>query len=294
MADNDHTPLKTYRGNCHCGAFVFEAQMPEIKDVMQCNCSICHRKGYLLVNPVEGSFRVVKGDLNQLTTYRFASEKIQHKFCPTCGIAVLATMPEGPPGMNTMLNAHSFQGVNTWDLEKKPYDGRALGNAYETPKHHGAHPKAEVEGGKTYTGSCHCGAVTVAVASKPIDETFAGRVMECNCSFCERGAYTWIYPLAEEVALASKQEEDIGRYSFGRNMLSKTFCTKCGTLLTNEYKPISDDEFAKLPEQEQKMKGLFEKHHPVNLRVFDGLDFSKLSITRNANGKNLWPPYENP
>lgn len=79
MADNDNAPLKTYRGNCHCGAFVFEAQMPEIKDVMQCNCSICQRKGYLLVNPVEGSFKVVKGDLDQLTTYRFASEKIQHK-----------------------------------------------------------------------------------------------------------------------------------------------------------------------------------------------------------------------
>lgn len=70
--------------------------------------------------------------------------------------------------------------------ESQRYDGRALGNAYETPKHHGAHPEVEVEGGRTYTGSCHCGAVTVAVASKPIDETFAGRVVECNCSFCER------------------------------------------------------------------------------------------------------------
>jgi hypothetical protein len=57
---------------------------------------------------------------------------------------------------------------------------------YEPPAHKGDLPEAEVEGGKVHTGSCHCGKVTVAVKSKPIDETFGDLVNTCNCSICER------------------------------------------------------------------------------------------------------------
>lgn len=35
--------LHTYHGNCHCGAFRFAVQLPELKDVHACNCSICVR-----------------------------------------------------------------------------------------------------------------------------------------------------------------------------------------------------------------------------------------------------------
>lgn len=72
--------LRLYRGNCHCGSFVYEAELPEIKSAMECNCSICHKKGYLWVFPTEGSkFDIVKGDKNALSQYTFGAKKLAHK-----------------------------------------------------------------------------------------------------------------------------------------------------------------------------------------------------------------------
>lgn len=45
---------------------------------------------------------------------------------------------------------------------------------------------AEVEGGKLYTGSCHCGKLTVAVHNKPLEDDKDSGMVQCNCSICER------------------------------------------------------------------------------------------------------------
>ena len=65
------------------------------------------------------------------------------------------------------------------------YDGAALGEKYVPPEHKGPLPPA-IDGHKLYTGSCHCGAVTLAFMSKPLDETFTDLTAECNCSICGR------------------------------------------------------------------------------------------------------------
>ena len=36
----------TCKGSCHCGKVAFEAD-GEIKEVLDCNCSICGKRGYL-------------------------------------------------------------------------------------------------------------------------------------------------------------------------------------------------------------------------------------------------------
>lgn len=78
--ETDNTALRTYRGNCHCGAFVYEAQLPELTTVTECNCSICTKKGYLGVdNDAVAHFKVVKGSLEDLSEYSFGSKSFQHK-----------------------------------------------------------------------------------------------------------------------------------------------------------------------------------------------------------------------
>jgi hypothetical protein len=67
---------KTYRGNCHCGAFVFEVTTPEIKSVTACNCSICTKKGYLWIFP-QSPISIVKGD-GALKEYAFGPKKTIH------------------------------------------------------------------------------------------------------------------------------------------------------------------------------------------------------------------------
>lgn len=75
-----HKPqLRMYRGNCHCKAFVYEVELPEIKSAFECNCSICHKKGYLWVFPGDGRFEIVKGTDDTLARYTFGPEKLTHR-----------------------------------------------------------------------------------------------------------------------------------------------------------------------------------------------------------------------
>jgi hypothetical protein len=79
MADTAELPLQTYRGNCHCGAFVYEAQLPEIKVAYECNCSICYKKAYLWNFAGPGGIKIVKGDDNTLKSYTFNAGNTIHK-----------------------------------------------------------------------------------------------------------------------------------------------------------------------------------------------------------------------
>lgn len=73
---------KSYRGNCHCGAFVYTLDdVPEIHDAVECNCSICRKKAYLfLFTNDQTKFSVVKGDEEKdLTSYTFGPGNLSHK-----------------------------------------------------------------------------------------------------------------------------------------------------------------------------------------------------------------------
>jgi hypothetical protein len=78
MADTEQN-LKTYRGNCHCGAFVFEADLPaDMTETNECNCTICSKKAYLFAVPAPGSFKMVKGDEKDLSVYTFGPATRPH------------------------------------------------------------------------------------------------------------------------------------------------------------------------------------------------------------------------
>ena len=41
--ENGKLDLKEYDGNCHCGNFKFSLNIPELKNVEECDCSYCIR-----------------------------------------------------------------------------------------------------------------------------------------------------------------------------------------------------------------------------------------------------------
>jgi hypothetical protein len=74
----------TYEGGCHCGAVRFQV-IVQHHEAIDCNCSICRKKGYLhLIIPLE-QFTLLKG-VEALTTYTFNTRIAKHLFCHICGI----------------------------------------------------------------------------------------------------------------------------------------------------------------------------------------------------------------
>ena len=53
----------------------------------------------------------------ELTVYEFAPKKLAHKFCPTCGVAVLAYRYGASPGEDVSVNIRTLRDVDLWALE---------------------------------------------------------------------------------------------------------------------------------------------------------------------------------
>ena len=72
------------KGSCHCGAVHFEVD-GGIEEYRRCNCSICRRKGAIMVTARKEDFRLVAGADN-LSLYQWNTNTARHYFCKTCGI----------------------------------------------------------------------------------------------------------------------------------------------------------------------------------------------------------------
>jgi hypothetical protein len=113
--------MATYSGSCHCGRIAFDVQ-GEIDQVIDCNCSMCRRRGGLLwfVPRSAMTLKTAEGDY---TTYHFNTHKLDHHFCPTCGIAPFSEgkKPDGSP--MAAINVRCLDGVDLATLKVVPFDG---------------------------------------------------------------------------------------------------------------------------------------------------------------------------
>jgi hypothetical protein len=85
-----------YTGGCHCGAVRF-AIRADLQRIVECNCSICARKGALYCRVPPEDFTLESG-ADALTHYRFGSGVASHPFCRHCGIHAFCR-PRSEPHM---------------------------------------------------------------------------------------------------------------------------------------------------------------------------------------------------
>jgi hypothetical protein len=113
-----------YKGGCHCGRIAFEVE-GDIDQVIDCNCSMCMKRGSLLWFVPRQSLHLSTPEEN-LGTYHFNTGRIDHHFCDKCGIAPFSegTHPASGAKM-AAVNARCLEGIELSALKVSHVDGRS-------------------------------------------------------------------------------------------------------------------------------------------------------------------------
>jgi hypothetical protein len=111
-----------YQGSCHCGKTQFSVE-GALEQVIECNCSHCSRKGYLLWFVGRDELKVTSGE-DQLATYLFNKHAIEHKFCPSCGCAPFGR-GRGEFANKAAVNVRCLQDIDLKALQIVPVDGKS-------------------------------------------------------------------------------------------------------------------------------------------------------------------------
>jgi hypothetical protein len=91
---------------------------------LDCNCTICAKKGFLHLIVKADAFELVSG-ADAITTYTFNTGVAKHTFCTTCGIHPFYTPRSHPDGVDVnvrCLDAVEGRGALSF-FTVKPFDG---------------------------------------------------------------------------------------------------------------------------------------------------------------------------
>jgi len=113
--------MTTVEGGCHCGAVRFEARVPATIGLLDCNCSICAKTGYLHLIVAASDFNL-QTDAAALTEYRFGTGAARHMFCACCGIKSFY-VPRSHPG-HYSVNWRALDDTTGIAVTVTPFDGR--------------------------------------------------------------------------------------------------------------------------------------------------------------------------
>ena len=104
--------IETYEGGCHCGRVHFRVRA-DLAALLECNCSICTKKGILhLIVPPE-QFELLQGE----------ADTAKHTFCRHCGIHAFYVPRSDPDKIS--VNARCLERIDPATLKPTSFfDGR--------------------------------------------------------------------------------------------------------------------------------------------------------------------------
>ncbi|MDO9383055.1 MAG: GFA family protein [Hyphomicrobiaceae bacterium] len=114
---------QTHSGSCHCGAVSYAVDAA-LDTVISCNCSMCQKKGTLLMFVQVADFTLKSGE-DKLTDYQFNKHAIHHLFCSTCGVTSFARGKDPKGNEMVAVNARCLAGVDLDKLTIMNFDGRS-------------------------------------------------------------------------------------------------------------------------------------------------------------------------
>lgn len=112
------------QGSCHCEKVTFSVKIvSQPISVLDCNCSICAKKGYLHLTVPKDRVSISAAALEAMTTYRFGTGVAQHTFCATCGVEALY-VPRSNPDCYS-VNARCLE-LDGKEIRIEPLDGKTF------------------------------------------------------------------------------------------------------------------------------------------------------------------------
>jgi len=109
-----------HEGGCHCGRVRFIVRAAPDLEVYECNCSICHKVGFLHLTVARDQLDLLSG-ADVLTTYRFNTGVAEHTFCSVCGIKPFYVPRSHPDGYS--VNARCLDPRTIASQVVLPFDG---------------------------------------------------------------------------------------------------------------------------------------------------------------------------
>ena len=110
-----------HAGGCHCGRVRFEVLAPARISVLDCNCSLCAKAGFMhLIVPAE-RFKLLSGS-DSLSTYTFNTGTAKHHFCSVCGVKSFYVPRSHPDGIS--VNARCLDAGTVEGMTVEPCDGK--------------------------------------------------------------------------------------------------------------------------------------------------------------------------
>ena len=115
--------LRSYEGGCHCARVRFRIEVDLAESVIgECNCSICTKKGILLLSTDLANFQLLRGK-SALKAYTFGTGVAQHTFCSHCGMHPFY-IPRSQPH-RIIVNARCLDDIDGSSLKPtRFFDGR--------------------------------------------------------------------------------------------------------------------------------------------------------------------------
>jgi len=107
-------------GACHCGRVRFRVRPTNLL-ALDCNCSICTKKGFLHLIVEAKNFELLSGT-ESLQTYTFNTGTAQHHFCRHCGVHPFYVPRSHPDGFDVNLRCLDPADAAAFSIE--PFDGR--------------------------------------------------------------------------------------------------------------------------------------------------------------------------
>ncbi|PSF38738.1 aldehyde-activating protein [Aphanothece hegewaldii CCALA 016] len=109
----------TFFGGCHCEAIRFLVKVHELLAI-DCNCSICQKKGFIHLIVPPKQFTLLKGS-DALMTYTFNTKVAKHHFCRICGIHPFYRPRSHPDSID--VNVRCLDGNALSRFTIKSFDG---------------------------------------------------------------------------------------------------------------------------------------------------------------------------